>query len=55
MVSYLALMGIMSTGDGTATEISPFVRIVYVLEADVFLVLKETIKLRMVAVESKFC
>lgn len=38
-----------------AEKNSPFVRIVYILEADVFLVLKEPIELGMVPVEPELC
>lgn len=37
-----------------AAESSPFVRIVDVLEADVFLIFKETIELGMMPMKSKF-
>jgi len=48
-------MGIVAMEVNAAEENSPFVRIVYILEADVFLVLKEPIELGMMPVEPELC
>ena len=47
-------MGIVAMEANAMTESSPFVRIVYILETDIFLVLEEPIELRMVPVELEF-